>query len=322
MILNYTYDIGGLSTKKIVFNDKQEIISETFLEYKNIKRIGPGSQINATEVFEIIRNDIPKDKSINLGLSIPGLIDSKNNKILSDSSLKFTSEVNLDEIFKIFKNIKKIVIENDAKAAAIGEYVFGQKRSCSNMLHVTIGTGLGAGIIINGQLYKGNKFGAGEISKIFSNFENDKINFLVQFGSTNAALMRYSNSENMEKPVEIKPISLNSTESVKMNIIDGKEFMEQVEKQNKISEIILNDWINNLSKFLISINFFMDFDLITIGGGISSNKRFMKELQTKLNQYTQLFQQFLNFEGVNVLKSKLENKAGCYGMLIKLLDSN
>ncbi|ALD66481.1 ROK family protein [Spiroplasma cantharicola] len=319
---NYLYDIGGLSIKKIIIDDNQKILSEGVIEYDNQKRANAW-QLDANYVFELIKRDLPRDIKINLGISIPGIIDSKKYKILSESSLTNIKEINLKDFFAEFKNIETFEIENDAKSAAYGEYYFGQNKKYKNMLHVTVGTGLGGGIIINGKIYKGFKGGAGELSKLFANFDRPDINLIVQSTSTGANLKRYNDSIELGKvaPIENVITAKAKDSAKKKNLIDGKKFMSLVEKNDQMAVDIFDIWTTSLTKYLVSLNFLMDFDAITIGGGISSNSKFLDTIIQKAKNYILLFQNFSPIENINIIKSNLENKAGCFGVLAKILKS-
>ncbi|WP_339033342.1 ROK family protein [Spiroplasma endosymbiont of Cantharis rufa] len=321
--INYLYDIGGMSTKKIVMDHKNKIISEDVISYDDTKR--PNSwQLDASYVFSLIKKDLPKDTKINLGISIPGIIDSNNYRILSESALTNINEINLKDFFKDLKNIEMFKIENDAKAAAYGEYYFGQNQKYKNMLHVTVGTGLGGGIIIDGKIYKGFKGGAGELSKLFSNFDSENMNLVVQSTSTGANLKRYTDSIELGKLAEIEDVVTAKTkDNTKIKkLIDGKLFMKLVEENETIAVKVFDIWTTSLAKYLVSLNFLMDFEIITIGGGMSSNSKFLDTIIKKTNDYIILFKNFSPIENINIVKSNLENRAGCYGILAKLIKSN
>ncbi|WP_342259167.1 ROK family protein [Spiroplasma endosymbiont of Dioctria linearis] len=318
--INYLYDIGGLSTKKIVMDHNNKIISEDIISYDDTKR--PNAwQLDVNYVFSLIKNDLPKNIKINLGISIPGIIDSINYKILSESALTNIKEINLKDFFSELKNIEVFKIENDAKAAAYGEYYFGQKQKYKNMLHVTVGTGLGGGIIIDGKIYKGFKGGAGELSKLFANFDSKNNNLVVQSTSTGANLKRYADSIELGELAEIEDVvTAKAKNNFRMKkLIDGKSFMKLVEENEPIAVKVFDIWTTSLTKYLVSLNFLMDFEAITIGGGISSNSKFLDTIIKKAEDYIILFKNFSPIEHINIIKSNLENRAGCYGILAKLL---
>ena len=99
------------------------------------------------------------------GISCGGPLDSKRGVILSPPNLP-----GWDEIYAV-KHIEertgvKTLLQNDANACAVAEWKFGAGRGCSNMIFLTFGTGLGAGLILDGKLYSGTNDNAGEAGHV------------------------------------------------------------------------------------------------------------------------------------------------------------
>lgn len=121
---------------------------------------------NAVETIENIINAVQKlgcGKAI--GISCGGPLDSKRGVILSPPNLPGWDNI---EIIKILKEKfgVPVGIQNDANACALAEWLHGAGKKCENMIFLTFGTGMGAGIILNGRLYTGSSDMAGEIGHI------------------------------------------------------------------------------------------------------------------------------------------------------------
>jgi glucokinase len=100
-----------------------------------------------------------------IGISCGGPLDSKRGLILSPPNLPGWDEVPVVAFFKDRFNVPTAV-QNDANACALAEYLYGSGRGVRNLVFMTFGTGLGAGIIIDGRLYAGANDNAGEIGHI------------------------------------------------------------------------------------------------------------------------------------------------------------
>lgn len=100
-----------------------------------------------------------------IGISCGGPLDSKSGVILSPPNLPGWDEVPIVERFAKRFNVP-VHLQNDANACALAEYRFGAGRGTRNMVFMTFGTGLGAGIVIDGKLYSGTNDNAGEIGHI------------------------------------------------------------------------------------------------------------------------------------------------------------
>jgi N-acetylglucosamine repressor len=105
---------------------------------------------------------VEKARPVGIGVAIPGLINYHSGKIRESDTLKNWQGVPIKEAFEQRYNIETIV-ENDVKAISLGECRFGGGKNISNFVYLWIGDGLSAGIIINGELYRGVSAAAGEI---------------------------------------------------------------------------------------------------------------------------------------------------------------
>jgi glucokinase len=100
-----------------------------------------------------------------IGISCGGPLDSKNGIILSPPNLPGWDEVHITRLFETEFGIP-VSIQNDANACALAEWKFGAGRGTRNMVFLTFGTGMGAGLILDGKLYSGTNDNAGEVGHI------------------------------------------------------------------------------------------------------------------------------------------------------------
>jgi glucokinase len=97
-----------------------------------------------------------------VGLGLPGLVDSVNGVIHELTNVAGWSEVPLRDILRERTGIF-VTVENDAKAMAYGEFRHGAARDARHIVCITLGTGVGGALILDGRLYRGAQLGAGEI---------------------------------------------------------------------------------------------------------------------------------------------------------------
>lgn len=97
-----------------------------------------------------------------IGIGVAGPLNSESGVVFAAPNLSEWENIPLQDIFQEYYNLP-VFVENDANAAALGEYVFGAGRGCKNMVYLTISTGIGSGIIINGQIVEGTSGTAGEL---------------------------------------------------------------------------------------------------------------------------------------------------------------
>ncbi len=101
-----------------------------------------------------------------IGIGVPGLVDHERNLVIDVTNIPSWTEVPLKKLLQQHFD-KPVYVNNDANCFAVGEKYFGKGRPFSNFVGLAIGTGLGAGIIINGHLYSGKYSGAGEFGNLY-----------------------------------------------------------------------------------------------------------------------------------------------------------
>lgn len=116
--------------------------------------------INEAEAL-INRNETYMDKLIGIGVAMHGVVDAKNGVGLFAPNLHLRDIPVKDVLTKHFDLV--VQVENDARALALGETWFGQGKGINNLLAVNIGSGVGAGVVLDGELYRGDAHIAGEI---------------------------------------------------------------------------------------------------------------------------------------------------------------
>ena len=117
--------------------------------------------LEVIHAIEVVMNNEVKA----IGIGVPGLVDTNTGVIYDIVNIPSWKKVNLgEELSNQFE--VPVFINNDANCFALGEYYFGNGKSLKNIVGLTLGTGMGAGIIINGKLYCGTNCGAGEFGML------------------------------------------------------------------------------------------------------------------------------------------------------------
>ena len=123
------------------------------------------NQILAEGDALLARNGVSRSELLGAGISCGGPLNSKRGVIECPPNLPDWDEVPITEIVSRHFGVRA-VLQNDANACAVAEWRFGAGRGCENMMFLTFGTGMGAGLILNGKLYAGACDMAGEVGHI------------------------------------------------------------------------------------------------------------------------------------------------------------
>lgn len=159
-------DLGGSKILSAVVDHRGKILASdlrlTHAE-KGVKSVITGILKSVEAVAD--KSGIPPGRFTAIGLGAPGISNPRKGIIYRSPNLPDWCDVPLqDEVEK--GTGKKVFLINDANAAALGEMRYGAARGCRNFIYITISTGIGGGIIINGKLYTGSAGMAGEIGHI------------------------------------------------------------------------------------------------------------------------------------------------------------
>ncbi|ALD66476.1 ROK family protein [Spiroplasma cantharicola] len=299
---NYCFDIGGTSTKCIIFKNnkvtKSFWINYTIASSKNLEDLRTSFVDVLSEISKVLDQESEK---FNLAICLPGIIDTKNKRVLSESAIKDV-DIDLIKYFSKYSKLNKFVLLNDAKAAVLGEYNERIKNNSKiiNMIHLTIGTAIGCGIIINRELFNGNTFQAGEIGKMYSSLNKTDPATITFDTGMGTALIKYLMRTGKK--------------------ITGEEFFELYNSNDKLVIEMMDDFTSHLAKLIINLNYILDFDLLTIGGGVSSNEQFIEMIKQKLTKHKNFYWDKKLMYTCENIESKfdvsiLKNQAACYGGL-------
>jgi glucokinase len=155
-------DIGG--TKCAVSLGKLEGSDMRLIARKTFATLGTPTDLIQTFIHTL--NDMMKELSFttlaSIGISCGGPLNSKTGIILSPPNLPGWDEIAIVAPIRDFFGVP-VGLQNDANACALAEWKWGAGRGCNNMIFLTFGTGMGAGLILDGRLYAGTNDMAGEV---------------------------------------------------------------------------------------------------------------------------------------------------------------
>ncbi len=158
-------DLGGTGIKIGILNQSYDILAQTSIP-TNAKR--PYQQVIAdmgnAAVALLVEHGYSLKDCLGAGVGSPGTIDSENGTVLYSNNIRWDN-VPLAEILYRYLWVP-VFVNNDANCAALGEVVKGAAAGCQNAVFLTLGTGVGGGVVINGQIFEGGHPGGVELGHI------------------------------------------------------------------------------------------------------------------------------------------------------------
>ncbi len=156
-------DVGGTNTRMAVVNESGDIL--TLLKKSTYCKEGREEMIRFIVSFAgetIEKSTLPKEEICGMGIGFPGPLNAETGTIFNPPNLNGWDSVPLRDILE--KELRvPVAIENDANAAALGEWWKGAGSGTNSLFCITLGTGVGGGIIIDGKVWHGASSIAGEI---------------------------------------------------------------------------------------------------------------------------------------------------------------
>jgi len=230
-----------------------------------------------------------------IGISMPGFVDINSGLIIDPGAIEPLRGKNLKEI--IFEKCnREIDIENDANCVALAEKWMGNGKEYSNFITLTIGTGIGGGIIINDRLYRGNRFMAGEFG------------YMIVGGIKNNDPKISTSSFTASTLSLVKAVA--KVKNILFEDISGEEIFEMIEKYDEEVVKVYDEWIENISLTIYNLVYALNPDAVLIGGGVSSQIKLLEDIKTKMDEFDERTGKFVVLD-----KCKFSNDSGKIGAI-------
>lgn len=270
-------DIGGTNIKYTVYD----------VDFKNREFETISTPANGPKIVETVIELIKKTKAELVGISTAGAVKFETGEIFSSPNIANYEGTQWKRLIKEATNVPAY-IDNDVNCAAYAEYKKGSLQGTTNSIMLTIGTGIGSGIIINKQLYRGSNYAAGEIGFQLINGE-----FYEKIASTLSVIKKSS----------------------QLGIMSGFSLLD--ENNPKAVEIV-NEWYKNLATGIINVVSALDVEKVCLGGGVVSNQAF--KIEEILNWVMELGIIKTTNPNLQIVKAAFENQAGSLGSALMAYD--
>lgn len=215
-----------------------------------------------------------------IAISMPGIIDPVTGYAYRAGSYKKLADSN---IYELLSDIPcKVAVENDGKAATLAELVSGKLKGAETGAVITIGTGLGGGIVTNGKLLRGSHFAAGEITGFLLEPGNYSMEGCAALsGGMTGFLLHVAKAKGMDAS-EFE-VSDNFVENPRQRSkkYGGKEVLQWVTENDPVTSEVYHKWIEKLIMIILNLQITLDTEKILIGGGISANEMFLSDLKAE-----------------------------------------
>ena len=259
-------DLGGTSIKLGIVSKQGKIIKKTSVE---TKAEGGSESVIAQIKYGInilLHNN--KFKLHGIGIGSPGIVSVNKGIVENPPNFPGWKKINLGNIIKKEFNTR-VHVDNDAHAAAIGEMIFGAGKNIDSFIMITLGTGVGGGIVFNRKIFRGEHGGAGEVGHVTIDYKGEKCNCgsfgCIEAYAVNAYLIRRVKEQLNNYPDSvIWDLISENPDNLTPKIID----MAAV-KGDPFAISVIHDLGHFLGAAFGSVCNLLDISTFIIGGGVA-----------------------------------------------------
>ncbi len=300
-------DLGGTNIKIGIVSDKGKLVKS--ISIKTEADCGPKNVIaNIIKGIEtiLVKNKL---KIQGIGIGCPGVVSTKKGIVENAPNLPGWKNVKLGSIVKEKFNYK-VHLENDANAAAIGELIFGAGKKFDSFVMVTLGTGVGGGIVYNKKIFRGEFGAAGEIGHISIDVNGPKCNC----GST-GCIEAYAGNSYLKEQIRIELKDYPDSKVWKLIENDLSKVSPRIiqaasEQKDDYAKFVIERMGKQLGVALASLSNLLDISTFIIGGGVAGfGKPLLDSARKTISERVLLPLR----QRVLVISAKLQNEAGIKG---------
>ena len=306
-------DIGGTTVKMGLFDEKGDMLEK----WEIVTRKENNGENILPDIVKSIKEkntekSIETDDILGIGMGVPGPI-TEDGRVLKCANLGWGIFSVADEMSKL-TGVEKVKVGNDANVAALGEQWRGGGRGFDNIVMVTLGTGVGGGIIMDGKILTGENGAAGEIGHITVNPKETLTcgcgckGCLEQYSSATGVIrMAKERLEASDKPSELRKFAADE--------IGGKEVFDAYKAGDELAAEAVNEFAIYLGMGLGNVASVVDTQAFVIGGGLSKNGPVVIDIVKEQYKKNVMFA----LKNTEFRLAELGNDAGMYGAVRMVL---
>jgi len=292
-------DFGGTSVKIGVCRGDELLVTDEPIPTTQFH--GPAALIGemAARVAQL-RKTYPAICAI--GVGVPGLVDFDHGFVHELTNVPGWKHVPLKAILSE-KTGLPVLVENDANAMTYAEFRHGAARGLKNVIGITMGTGIGGGLVLDGKMYRGSGFVAGEIGQMSISFDGKP----GHYGNL-GALEKYTGNQQIAEHAVLR----YSEAGIEKHIADctPKKIADAAQAGDDIARQIWGEVADWLGTALASIAWLLNPDAFVIGGGVAqAGDLIFSPLKNKVQSMLST----VVWERLQILPARFSNEAGIMG---------
>lgn len=302
------FDIGGTNLKVGVVNDNMELVASRNVAFPKGETYEKIAALMAEQVIDLAKEiTIPATEFKSIGIATAGSIDASGTIIIHAHNLGFHGVPMVDEMHKHFPEIP-VFLANDADAAALAELHVGAFRGKKTAVLLTLGTGVGGGIILGGKMFKGGMGHGNELGHMIIQHGGPICTCgnkgCIETLCTATWLIQQGRKVIVEHPVSL----IHEKAEGDMNNVTAKIVIDSAREGDTIAKDIFHTYVDSLSAAITSVVVLLDPEVIALGGGVSLAGDFLFQPVRELVKQKSFFKMYHE-----IVPAQLGNTAGIIG---------
>lgn len=311
-------DIGGMNIKMGIVDQSGKVLINNSIKTESDKgSIVVIDQMVSNLKFLCDKIKVKLTDLEGIGCGVPGVADSKKGIVTAAANIGWYNV----ELAKLMTERTGLLtkIANDANCAASGEQIFGEAKRYNNFVFITLGTGIGSGIIIDGKMVEGEGSAGAECGHMTLVYDGIQCNCgrkgcWEKYASATALIHQTDDA------IKKHPNSGLAQLYKKQGKISGRTAFEAMENGDEVAKRVVEQYVNYVASGIISLSCILHPQAFIIGGGIShEGEALMKPLKQKVDKYVEVSN---NYPYVAVERATLGNGAGLLGAASLLMRNN
>lgn len=261
-------DLGGTKIATGLTDLNGKVIARQIIPTQpELGEVGVVQRINGT-IRQVMEDaNVSKEEVQGIGICCPGPLNPETGVISFAPNLGWRNVPIVSHIVEEFGI--PTYLENDANAAALAEYWFGAGVGAKNLLYITVSTGVGGGVILDGDIYRGRDFMAGEIGHTIVQAENGRLCGCGQHGCLEAIASGTAIGKQAREALAAGRESKMRELVESIEKVDTRVVADAAALGDELALEILQRAVTHLGAFIISMLNVLNVDLVVIGGGVS-----------------------------------------------------
>lgn len=303
-------DLGGMSAKGALFSTDDKIICED--KVKTCAKDGFECTLNSlAELAKTLagKAGVSFDDVLAIGAGAPGVVDSRTGVILRWSNFNWNNVPFADRLSALTG--KPVFVANDANVAALGEAKFGATAKYQSSILLTIGTGVGGGIVFDGKLIEGYKSAGAELGHITIREGGlpcacGRLGCYEKYASATALIL-----QTRRAMVEDLSSEMWALVDGKIENVDGRTAFEGARRGDATAKKVVEQFVGYLSEGIADFVNILRPEAIVLGGGVANEgEDLFGPLRSAVDKRTYIA---MDIVPLKIVGAKLGNRAGVYG---------